>query len=96
MLDGFASGRCATSLSSATVTGRSQPDRIPLHNGTLSAAINAPPRTVTSVRGDACVCEHMRSSHEHYRRGTECALCDCPRFRRQTALRQLLRKLTGQ
>jgi hypothetical protein len=29
-----------------------------------------------------CRCGHRRHAHEHYRSGTECALCpDCPRFR---------------
>ncbi len=30
-----------------------------------------------------CVCGHVRDAHEHYRPGTDCALCDCPRFRRR-------------
>lgn len=29
-----------------------------------------------------CVCGHEQDAHEHYRPGTDCALCDCPRFRR--------------
>lgn len=32
---------------------------------------------------DPCVCGHPRAAHEHYRSGTDCALCDCPRFRLQ-------------
>jgi hypothetical protein len=29
-----------------------------------------------------CRCGHARVAHEHYRAGTQCALCiDCPRFR---------------
>jgi len=31
----------------------------------------------------ACTCGHARDLHEHYRRGTDCALCSCPRFRRR-------------
>lgn len=31
---------------------------------------------------DTCVCGHAREAHEHLRRGTDCALCDCPRFRK--------------
>ena len=32
--------------------------------------------------GAVCRCGHPRDAHEHYRRGTECALCvECPRFR---------------
>jgi hypothetical protein len=30
-----------------------------------------------------CVCGHEQVAHEHYRPGTDCALCDCPRFRRK-------------
>jgi hypothetical protein len=28
-----------------------------------------------------CRCGHLRDAHEHYRSGTDCALCACPRFR---------------
>jgi hypothetical protein len=31
-----------------------------------------------------CVCGHAREAHEHYRRGSDCALCGaaaCTRFR---------------
>lgn len=33
-----------------------------------------------------CRCGHTNSAHEHYRPGSECALCGpevCPRFRRK-------------
>jgi hypothetical protein len=30
-----------------------------------------------------CVCGHVQDAHEHYRPGTDCALCDCPKFRRK-------------
>jgi len=30
-----------------------------------------------------CVCGHAQEAHEHYRPGSDCALCDCPRFRRR-------------
>jgi hypothetical protein len=29
----------------------------------------------------ACRCGHWRQAHEHYRSGTDCSLCPCPRFR---------------
>jgi hypothetical protein len=29
----------------------------------------------------ACRCGHQANAHEHYRRGTDCALCTCPKFR---------------
>ncbi|WP_176491760.1 hypothetical protein [Curtobacterium sp. 'Ferrero'] len=38
---------------------------------------------VTLDDRDTCVCGHPREAHEHYRRGSDCALCDCPRFRRR-------------
>ena len=34
-----------------------------------------------------CRCGHPRDAHEHYRKGTECALCDvCPRYRSSAGL----------
>ena len=27
-----------------------------------------------------CTCGHPREAHEHYRRGTDCSACLCPRF----------------
>ncbi|SFP13212.1 hypothetical protein SAMN05660464_2157 [Geodermatophilus dictyosporus] len=27
-------------------------------------------------------CGHTRRAHQHYRRGTDCSLCSCPRFHR--------------
>lgn len=33
---------------------------------------------------ERCACGHTREAHEHYRRGTDCALCGaevCGRFR---------------
>jgi hypothetical protein len=29
-----------------------------------------------------CACGHGRQAHEHYRRGKDCALCSCARYRR--------------
>jgi hypothetical protein len=42
--------------------------------------------------GPACTCGHGRQAHEHYRRGSDCALCDCARFRRRRHLRLGLRR----
>jgi hypothetical protein len=36
--------------------------------------------------GPACTCGHPRQAHEHYRRGSDCALCGCARFRRRCGL----------
>lgn len=32
-------------------------------------------RTVTRVSNEICQCGHARTAHEHYRPGTDCALC---------------------
>jgi hypothetical protein len=29
----------------------------------------------------ACRCGHGAETHEHFRAGSDCAVCDCPRFR---------------
>jgi len=34
-----------------------------------------------------CRCGHDRLAHQHYRRGTECALCGCLRWSRPGLLR---------
>jgi|GEM_PF-1800033 len=40
-------------------------------------------RTVLVVDAATCVCGHVQEAHEHYRPGTDCALCDCQRFRKK-------------
>jgi hypothetical protein len=35
-----------------------------------------------AVSGRSCSCGHGKQAHEHYRRGTDCALCTCARYRR--------------
>ncbi|WP_433507504.1 hypothetical protein ACQP04_14215 [Pseudonocardia halophobica] len=42
---------------------------------------------VAGVVDTACRCGHGSTAHEHYRRGTECVTCDCPRFRRAAGIR---------
>jgi hypothetical protein len=32
--------------------------------------------------GKPCRCGHGRTAHQHYRSGTDCALCTCARFSR--------------
>jgi hypothetical protein len=42
-----------------------------------------------------CICGHTGSSHEHYRAGSDCALCPagaCARFRATNGLRGWIRK----
>jgi hypothetical protein len=36
--------------------------------------------------GPTCSCGHPRRAHEHYRRGSDCAMCGCGRFRRPRRL----------
>jgi hypothetical protein len=40
-------------------------------------------RSITSLRRwhSTCRCGHHREDHQHYRRGADCALCTCTRFR---------------
>jgi hypothetical protein len=40
------------------------------------------------VASATCGCGHGKPVHEHYRRGTDCAFCECARYRRS-----LLRRL---
>jgi hypothetical protein len=53
-----------------------------------------------AVKADrSCVCGHPREAHEHYRAGSDCALCGksgCPRFRVAGGLRARLTRLLGQ
>jgi len=39
--------------------------------------------------GSVCDCDHGRSAHDHYRRGSDCSLCRCARFRRPLTRRLL-------
>jgi hypothetical protein len=34
-------------------------------------------RRGTQRRRAVCLCGHDRKAHDHYRRGSDCALCDC-------------------
>ncbi len=43
----------------------------------VEAAVSA-----AAADGRSCGCGHGRQAHEHYRRGTDCALCACARYRR--------------
>jgi len=33
-------------------------------------------------RSFLCRCRHSRSAHRHYRSGSDCAVCECPRLSR--------------
>jgi hypothetical protein len=44
----------------------------------LSRVLHLPSRA-SGPKG--CRCGHSEHAHEHYRRGNDCALCACPRFK---------------
>lgn len=41
---------------------------------------SAPAPAAAVPTGRSCVCGHGRDAHEHYRKGTDCALCACTRY----------------
>ena len=41
-----------------------------------------PPRSEVRL----CACGHEEEAHRHYRVGTDCSLCECPRFRSSAGL----------
>jgi hypothetical protein len=44
---------------------------------------------------ERCRCGHVSVAHEHYRRGTDCALCGCGRYKSAQARRGLVGYLVG-
>ncbi|MBF4589396.1 hypothetical protein [Curtobacterium sp. VKM Ac-1395] len=52
-------------------------------DGTDRAPDDAPVVLDLAADTATCVCGHQQAAHEHYRRGSDCALCDCPRFRKK-------------
>jgi hypothetical protein len=51
-----------------------------------AAASQATPRIAP-----CSTCDHGKRAHAHYRRGTDCALCSCARYRRPALLGRLMR-----
>lgn len=41
-------------------------------------------------------CGHPFGAHQHYRQGTDCSQCGCPRFRRKRELRKWWTSVTGE
>jgi hypothetical protein len=39
-----------------------------------------------------CSCRHGRDAHRHHRAGSDCALCECPRWSPWNPLRRLARR----
>lgn len=35
------------------------------------------------MRTKLCTCGHEKAAHQHYRRGTDCALCTCPKYTKE-------------
>jgi hypothetical protein len=56
-------------------TDRSEADRA--DGGVL------PPGDAHVETSTACRCGHHEGAHEHYRRGTDCALCPCARYQKE-------------
>ena len=52
-------------------------------------AAHEPPADAAVSTATACDCGHVEGAHEHYRRGTDCALCPCARYRKQPDRRRL-------
>jgi len=44
-------------------------------------------------RRQLCSCRHSRDAHRHYRPGSDCAFCDCPRWSLPRADRRILQQL---
>jgi hypothetical protein len=61
------------------------PERRPLRR------VPAGEDTVTRDLGRSCSCGHGKQAHDHYRRGSDCSLCPCQRYRRPLLQRLGLR-----
>ena len=40
------------------------------------------PGPVAGSMAKSCTCGHGKQTHQHYRAGSDCALCGCGRYRR--------------
>jgi hypothetical protein len=67
----------------------------------VQAQVNDPGMMPTEVDGDnpertsrrlLCSCHHGRDAHRHYRRGSDCAVCTCPRWSPPNPLLWLVRR----
>ncbi len=63
-------------------------DTGPIATVPAGVAPTVTPPATTPV-ASPCRCGHGRDAHEHFRRGTDCAGCDCARFRRPSLLARL-------
>ena len=62
-------------------TAANQP--APEEPATVPTGSDEPPVSTALETINACRCGHIQGAHEHYRRGTECALCECDRYRKE-------------
>ncbi|RZT87374.1 hypothetical protein EV383_4294 [Pseudonocardia sediminis] len=77
-------------------------DTRPIPAVTIPEQRSAPPRSPAPPRTDDpsdgapatgvhyCRCGHDADAHEHFRAGSECATCDCARYRTTSGLAALL------
>lgn len=56
---------------------------MPLGHRTEFGSVLPSEQAIVTVDTATCVCGHVQDAHEHYRPGSDCALCDCPRYRRK-------------
>lgn len=52
------------------------------HINPRSDATAIEPQAESATATRSCQCGHVEGAHEHYRRGTDCALCPCARYRK--------------
>ena len=67
--------------------GVALPTPVRLLPGTAAAGTGAVP----AATGKSCSCGHGKQAHQHYRAGSDCAMCGCGRFRRPFLSRLLNR-----
>ncbi len=60
--------------------GGPRPDSASQNRKVLRVVARAGPSTHGPV-AKPCTCGHGKAAHEHYRAGSDCALCTCPRYR---------------
>lgn len=86
----FPSPRTAPAVESAAPAVDTLVDTGPIPAVAGPAPTTAPPATpVPAPLTHPCRCGHDRDAHEHFRRGTDCAACDCARFRKPGLLARL-------
>jgi hypothetical protein len=70
-----------------------QPDpEAPAPARTFQPVAVPPALPAQATSGRTCSCGHGKQAHEHYRRGTDCAVCSCARYDRPLLRRLLSRK----